>query len=313
MRENNLANNLFYLREAFGDTISGLAEAVAVSKSTIHKYENQVECKQRPEILKRIAIRYGITVDELCYGDFSCLQGVKINGAPIENLDKMKEISLMFYPILKPSAKAFEDPFFVKGYEAQNKIRSYFYGDGTEFNRELLEICINSFSESIEKNHTLEASANLLWLFTFFSASVRNKNLCQGLYKFYSQKIDRKFFQKEYAYKSFDKVANNRYEQYTLGDVNFNEIKEMKFLEEVFEIDEENYATLFFNLKRNYRGCEYADYYMALRYVQDLIENDFDEATNAMLGIELMSTFETMDNQYAIKFFEALQNYFSIE
>lgn len=313
MKKWNLKNNLLYIREARKETMDDLAQAIGVSKSTIHNYENQKDDKARAGILKRIAIRYGVTVDELCYGDFSYLQGVKLNTIQIEDHDRNKEISRLFYPIFKPSKKAFDDPFFVKGYEAQNKIIDYFYNNGTKFNGELLIQCVNSYAESIEKNHTLESSANLLWLYIFASTMVKNKNLYYGLYELYDQQIEKDFFFKEYVYKSFEKNENNEYEEYTLGDGIEFEIDEVKILEEILEVDEDDYATLFYNLKRNYQGCAYADYFMAFRYAQNLIKNDFNEETNVMLGMELMENFARMDNEYAINFFKAMENFYSIE
>ena len=43
------------------------------------------------------------------------------------------------------------------------------------------------------------------------------------------------------------------------------------------------------------------DYYLALRYVTGMIDNEYSGAFNKTIGMELMTSLATLENEYAIK------------
>lgn len=311
MRKWNFRNNLLYLRQANEESQTELAHRIGFqSGSAITQYESGARPKPAARVLKKIAIHYNITVDELCYGDFSYLVDVNLTSLPLDDMNKMNKLSAAMFPIINPSKKAFEDQFFAKGYEENLKIRDYFYNNEADFDSTIFKKCHDSYVESLNKNGTIESAANLLWFYVFANAIVANKNLMEGLNKLYSKRIEKDIFYKNYVLKSFEKIESNEDEAYTLGDNNEYMCRELKVLEEYADTDEETYAILYQYLKQTPQGCEYADYYMALQYIYNMVENDYDVAMNQTMGIELMRKFAIMENKYAKKYFALMEQFF---
>lgn len=311
MRKWNFRNNLLYLRQAHGETQTELAHSIGFkSGSAITQYENGARPKPAARVLKKIAIHYNITVDELCYGDFSCMLDVNLTSLPLDDMNKMNKLSAAMLPIIKPSKKAFEDQFFVKGYEANLKIRDYFYNKEADLDSTIFKKCHDSYVESLNENGTIESAANLLWFYVIVNIIVANRNLLEGLNKLCDKKIDKDIFYKNYVLKSFENIESNEDEAYTLGDNNIYVCRELKVLEEYAETDEETYTILYQYLKQTPRGCEYADYYMALQYIYNMVENDYDAAMNQTIGLELMRKFAIMENRYAETYFALVEQIF---
>ena len=287
-----------YLRETHGETQEDLAYSIGFeTKSTISNYESG---KRKPDtrMLKKIAIHYNITVEELCYGDLSYLVNKKITNLPIDNVEIINKVSAIIYPIYEPIEDKCNDELFKKGYEAQMKIREYFY-NGAKFDSKLFEICHDSYVESINENGTIESVANLLWLYIFITSTWNNRHMTEGIYELYDKQIDKSYFYKNYVLKSFKEKESSEDEAFTLGEESSFDNKELKILEKYVEKDEAVYALLFKYLRKNAEGCEYADYYMALQYINNLIENDEDITTNQKIGCELMRRFAVIGNKYA--------------
>ena len=70
MEVNHLASNLKHLRKSYGETQEELANVLHLEKSIISQYESGSR-KPDEEILKRIAKRYGVTMDLLLYEGLS--------------------------------------------------------------------------------------------------------------------------------------------------------------------------------------------------------------------------------------------------
>ena len=158
-------------------------------------------------------------------------------------------------------------------------------------------MCHDYYVESINENGTVEAAAHLLWLYVWVDVIWNNRNLAEGVSKLYDKKIDKRFFYQNYILKSF---CENEDEAYTIGDGCYIDNNELKQLEKYVEREEEVYALLFGYLRKTADGCEYADYYMALQYILNLVDNDYDMAMNQAIGWEMMRKFAFMENKYVI-------------
>ena len=55
-------------------------------------------------------------------------------------------------------------------------------------------------------------------------------------------------------------------------------------------------------VKRSKDWSDLADYYLALQYVWNLVDNDLDWGFNQRIGAEMMDAFVTVKNVYAARF-----------
>ena len=119
MKKWNFRDNLLYLRAAYGETQDELARSLGdKAKATISQYESGTR-KPNVRKLKKIAIHYNITVEELCYGDLGYLANKNLIDLPIDNWIKTKEFGDIIFPIFEPRENKCDDALYVKGYEIQ--------------------------------------------------------------------------------------------------------------------------------------------------------------------------------------------------
>ena len=55
-------------------------------------------------------------------------------------------------------------------------------------------------------------------------------------------------------------------------------------------------------VKESKQWSELADYYLALQYTWNLVDNDLDHGFNQRIGIEMMSAFASVKNSYAARY-----------
>lgn len=55
-------------------------------------------------------------------------------------------------------------------------------------------------------------------------------------------------------------------------------------------------------LKETNQWSQLGDYYLALRYVLGIIDNDYTNEMNQMVGMQMICAFAQLDNQYALNF-----------
>ena len=55
-------------------------------------------------------------------------------------------------------------------------------------------------------------------------------------------------------------------------------------------------------VKRSKDWSDLADYYLALQYIWNLVDNDLDWGFNQRIGVEMMDAFITVKNIYAARF-----------
>ena len=55
-------------------------------------------------------------------------------------------------------------------------------------------------------------------------------------------------------------------------------------------------------IKRSFEWSDLADYYIALRYVFSLVDNDLGMEINKRIGVEFLSSFALVKNSYAINY-----------
>ena len=85
-----------------------------------------------------------------------------------------------------------------------------------------------------------------------------------------------------------------------LPSFNDNEIKTPQFKRDINEL----FLYLIEILKETRKYSKVADYFFALRYMFNLVDNDYDYATNQLIGSELITGLSRLNNPYAKRFIE---------
>lgn len=112
------ASNLKILRSSIGETQESLAHALHVGNSTISQYESGTRKPNDEETLKKIAKRYGVTVDSLLSVDFSSNSPDLV--AFMSNPDRILQEMIKIFPIYE-----LDDtycPEYLKAYKEHEKL-----------------------------------------------------------------------------------------------------------------------------------------------------------------------------------------------
>lgn len=290
--DNRLGNNIRSLRNAYGDTQQDLAKAVGVSRNSISYYENKG--RRDPEIISAIAKRYMVSVYELQYCDFTGLKEITY-----DNEDFFKKFDIIF-PIIS-SEKAFKDVDFKKAYHLHIKIYSEIKANNQEAIADLLD-CLDLYKhvfynniDFTEDKRIIINNRDVIGAVGLNTIAILSVFLCieQSLMLFNENSLlSRKI-----------KFQNLEILKICLeNDFTYNEAKE-----EIKELNEELDCIEWIKILKkivsgigNWRDLLY--YHCALEYIFNLIENEYDPNVNKMIGIEMMQSFSSCQNVYAMRY-----------
>lgn len=284
---NYLASNLKRLRKSYGETQEELAIALHLEKSTISQYENGSR-KPDEEILKRIAKRYGVTIDSLLYEDLSFFPDIT---AYYSNIDSNSLTTARIYPIYKLDKRF--DTKTIRAFEAHKQL---LFGSSEEKDEVDIDLIVDAYDEAYEKfdidsDEFLVIAVNSLSLYMFLFSSIINEESGKQL--------------KDFVLK--DKRSKKEISSFVLNIVlpnfNDNEIRTPQFKRDINEF----FLYLIEILKETRKYSKVADYYFALRYMFNLVDNDYDYATNQLIGSELITGLSRLNNPYAKRFIEILK------
>ena len=274
-----LGRNIKSLRIAYGETQLELSLILDLeSPNTIANYEKG-ERFPKPEIIKKIAVHYQITVDELVNSN---ILSFKIPVLQINNKDKMNEIAISIFPVIY-TEKAIEDSLFRKGYEAHSRCIEAMKA-GYSFSEIDYAASINNYLESYDNYKTSESMANLLWWLLISEIGLRNGQIAEGIKLLNNQHITNERFIKQYYLKDPSDENESGLLRKDLQELN----------ESIIEILKE--------LKKDIQYTELVDYYIALRYLLGCIDNELTKALNKTVGEEMMLSFAQLGNKYAKQF-----------
>lgn len=87
--------------------------------------------------------------------------------------------------------------------------------------------------------------------------------------------------------------------------------EDIKSLQEEIDGDEmeECLFEMLMTVKHSEGLSDLADYYLALRYALNLVDNDLGYGFNQRIGSEMMRAFAKVDNRYAVSFFKLNAKY----
>ncbi len=280
-----LGANIRYLRRAYGETQEELGYIINVEKNTISNYENG---KREPDkfILTAIARHFMVTVEELIHQDFSSIQKLTFDNTLF--FKKIDEI----IPIIS-SNDAMENECFCKAYTAHYKIYEGLKKSNFD-NIDKLDICIDGyFKAENDRNAKVESACNLISMFYLLLIMFKDTPSIISNPPAILIQIAKKD-------DNTRKIIEN-------PDSNFeNECKELleMFEDEDFQemLDEYKYI-----LKKSQNWSELADYFLALQYVFNLVQNNLTPEFNRRVGTEMLNSLISVKNDYATRFMSLIR------
>lgn len=264
--------NMKFMRELYGVTQKELAEVLNVTQHGISQYETGKRslCYEQVQIL---ANYFRIPIEQFVKEDLS--EVMVLN--PSLNLNYILDLFETMFPIFC-SEKALEDKHFKKGYDIllstidASKNNRYIYS-------KQLDICIESFVESYNTNQTMEAIANALGFMLLIYAPAFDKEKTAIATEIYKENV----------------ISKKVIKKHILRNEMVNDPTKDQFIEENSEFILDGIRIL----KKSPKWAALGDYYLALRYIIGVVDNEYNDDMNALIGEELMSTLVELKNKYA--------------
>lgn len=281
---NRLGKNIQSLRKAFGESQSEFGDAIGLHKNTVSFYEtgNREPSK---DTITAIAQHFMVSVDELLNSDFSNIGKIDYDFDWFwKNVDKI-------FPLIS-SKRAKENKNYEKALSLHKELYSKFQQlslyDIECFDIDKVFVCIEEYMKSYEDELAKEASAaNVLALWYI---------LLMGIKLFSNLTIYQSAFVKQEKEKN--KLFEDKFEAPDQASV-----KEAQDLLNEFNTSDEKkkIAQMKILLKRSSsrRLSDLADYYLALQYLVDIVDNDLSATFNQRIGVEMMNAFMSVGNKYA--------------
>lgn len=285
----NFSSNLKFLRMSVGETQESLANALFVEKSTISQYESGTRKPNDQETLKKIAKRYGVTVDSLLSDDFSSNSPDLV--AFMNNPDRILQEMIKIFPIYE-----LDDtycPEYLKAYKEHEKL---LFGSLEEKETVDVDFIADTYGKALTE-YKENSDAFLVTLVNVMSLKLLR----------YSSTFSDEFSNQMKDFKS--KKNKNKKDikglitDVVLPNINDNEIKTPQFKKAINEFFLPNIELL----KETQKYSKVADYFFILRYFCDLVDNDEDFATNQLIGYKLIYDLARINNPYAIHFLEIVK------
>ncbi len=280
-----VSDNFKFLYKHFGDKQTGLAQMFRVSQSDISCYANGK--KPIPvDILQKIAIRYGVSVDDLVYKDLRLEFDTPYL---IDAKDAMK-IGENMFPILT-SKIAKSNNNFNRAHKILLDALCVEKIDDIYEKIIILEYAIELFQKAWEESNSYIALSNSLSTILLIYAlySCRGIHIGQELIEkgsLSSLEIESSFLrdpikpESQNPYEEKKKVFFTKYDELVYGNIKL--------------------------LKSNTMFSELGDYYLAICYLVGFVE-EFLECDNCSnVGIYMLIQLSKLDNKYADKFFETM-------
>ena len=289
--DNRLGNNIRALRLAYGERQEDLAKAVNVSRTNIINYEKNGY--GNPEIISAIAKRYMVSVYELKYCDFAGLKEINY-----DNEDFIKKIYIVFPTV--SSEEALKDEKFKKAYSLHNKIYSELKANNIEAIVDLLD-CLDLYDNVFYSNIEFKDGRFIIQNGDVIGAVGLNYLAIFSVLLF----LERCFVVLTENTVLSKKVKSHVLE--LLKTYNENEDSYNEAEESIRELNEELDTIELMKIMKKIVGAtgKWQDllyYYCALQYIFNLIENEYEPNVNKMIGYEMMRSFSSCKNVYAMRY-----------
>ena len=283
-----IGENIRSLREFYGETQEQLADALHVAKNTISNYETNIRTPDHAK-LNAIAKHFSVSEEQLLHGDFS-----KIGKSNYDEVYFWKNIEKSF-PIVS-SKKALKNESFKKAliyHKALYRGMHHLEWDSiihieqyVDVYMDYIDKCIEFYFEAYENEESkLEAAINIIAIiFLFDSTSVNTRNIVSN----------RPAILKQVAPKS------KKIERIMNGDN--TDWEDDSEIETFFEDQEmmDDIQKMLTELKHSKEYSDIADYYLALRYLNGMIDNGMPLELKTVIGDEMLNSLIFVGNSYAI-------------
>lgn len=295
-----IRSNIKGLRMSVGETQDSLASELGVSRGTIGNYESGTRVPTL-EMLVKIATHFEVTVDSLLHDNFSTIP--EIGERKIVDRGYSKALLDCLLPMVNSieaqKNKGFRDAYkiHVEIYEQCLETKTVHGGLG-EHDIDL-DKCMDLYAQA-KKEGVQEAVANRLWLELFVGlvTVIASPYLMDNMEQLIRPDAKVKDLATKGLLPKFGEDASDEY------DIE-HEQERQDFLE-VFELDMLSNIRI---LKRSRRYADLGDYYFAQCYVNNLVRNGHNKATNRAIGIELLNRLNIMNNGYAKSFCRFFHSY----
>lgn len=275
-----LGANIRSLRTAYGETQEQLGEAIFVEKNTVSFYENG---KREPnkETLTAIANHYVVSVEELLYSDLTGIGPIIVDQYAFN-----KNIDIIF-PIIS-SEKALSNDNFKKAFNAHKELYNQLHkGSFDGFGNG--DVCEEGYRAALEDNEIrAEVAANILALLCLIMAlfknipeTLRNKPASLRQVAARDEAIREAIENKDPSFEADVKEI--------LDEIDTEEMKNT--MSEMLTV-----------VKESKDWSDLAYYYLALQYAWNLVDNDLGRGYNQRIGVEMLSAFISVNNQYAARY-----------
>lgn len=280
-------SNLIYMH---GISQNELASKVGINSATISQYIN-AKRPVKPEHLVIIARFFGISPEMLENGDIPVREPISIDME--KSIAGVKEL----FPLFDNERTKLNEAF-CSALNEQKKILDHYVNlvhtlDDVDFN-----VIEKGYSKAAEDDEIcLEVVANkLAFLMTIVFLNRDNATLAPAY-------EDLPLMQRKMLDADDDRIClyNRHRSILEKADAKYTEmIKDPDYHSIVMELIKV--------LKAEKEWSDLADYYIALQFALDAVDNDFNPEQNQVYGNDLMLIFAECDNPYALEYFRLIQS-----
>lgn len=282
MMDNQLGKNIKHLRELYGETLEEFGSKVLLSKTAISGYETG---RRKPDFEKLAAIaeHFGKSIDELLYTDLTVIEASKINNKSVEDIiEVFKEVFPLF-----SSEELMENNKFKRSYHLCEKLIEA-SAKGENLNGHIMADILDGFWCAIDETEAPEAIANFIWGMLVWWLQINDTRVMLDLQnKLMSKRIDMKSCVQECQ--------------------KAKKLPEVKRKKKEFLLDFKEMITgAIESLKSDSEWAELGDYYLAVTFLFDMVDNELSSELNATIGIQMLMAYVELENPYAIHFLKAV-------
>lgn len=281
----NFSEKLKKLRKLHGETQEELAAAIGLTKNAICNYESGYRTPNMIE-MRKIAKHFNMTLHALLRGDYMDANLPK--DLPIDDLEFQGYAFNAFFPYvwLEEDLKNVD---YQRAFDSSEELVQLMFDQSDSFDWSQIEKCVELHEKAAE-NGALSAYAGLLWLAAIQSYLI---SMCgtklEELLSDTSTDANYKDLFKAYFLSSITDKIDNELEQ---------EKTEM-----MTKLRREIFKNIYYLKNADISDLSsLADYYLAISYLFNLLENGLSREENCLIGSQMLLMCRILQNEYAIDF-----------
>ena len=280
-----VAKNFRFLYKYFGDTQKSLADMFDVTQSTISDYVNGTKIIPLA-VLQKISIRYGVSMDDLSKKDLA-LEFDLPHTIGIKDVENIGESVL---PILSSNIAKNNDNFN-RAYNILMDISQLEKMEALYGKISVLEHAISLFQKAWDESHSYVAISNSLHTIFFIYMLYGEKGIDIGQKLINKGSVD--------LFKMEDVILRDPKK---IKKGNIYEKKRKEFFDKYEDLVYDNIKLL----KSNINFSELGDYYSAMCYFFEFVDDCIESELCFKIGIHMLLQLYRLGNKYAEKVIDAI-------